>query len=302
MSVATRRTLVVRIFVSGFLAACLLGALVSGAVRFLSPPGRVANWTDGAVAGLTKRDWTALHISFSAVFLGVAAVHVFFNWRPVIGYFKDRGRRRAELRPGWVTALAAGLIVTLTGCRPGPEPASAALPPAVGKAAVERGRAIAGQAFALLSTNLARAIATGGITNALPYCSERAYPLTALVAASNQVTLQRLTHKPRNSTNRVSDVELEVLRGFQLSLGRGEPPTPVVRALGTNLVSFYSPIVITNPLCLQCHGSERDIQPPVAALIRQLYPHDEATGFKLGDLRGAWRVDFPRGALTPPAP
>jgi hypothetical protein len=198
--------------------------------------------------------------------------------------------------------LAAGLVAAFTGCRPGSEPASAALPPAVERAAVERGRAVAGQAFALLSTNLARAIATGGITNALPYCSERAYPLTALVAASNQVTLQRLTHKPRNPTNRVSDAELEVLRGFQLALGRGEPPTPVVRALGTNLVSFYSPIVITNPLCLQCHGSELDIQPPVAALIRQLYPRDEATGFKLGDLRGAWRVDFPRAAVTPAVP
>jgi hypothetical protein len=31
--------------------------------------------------------------------------------------------------------------------------------------------------------------------------------------------------------------------------------------------------------------------------IRRLYPADAATGFKLGDLRGLWRVDFRRSAL-----
>jgi hypothetical protein len=111
MSAATNRTFVVRTFTSVFLAACFLGALASGAVLFLSPPGRIANWTDWAVAGLTKRDWSALHISFSAVFLGVAAIHVFFNWRPLVSYFKDRVTRRVGLRLEWVTALAvAGLV------------------------------------------------------------------------------------------------------------------------------------------------------------------------------------------------
>jgi hypothetical protein len=28
-----------------------------------------------------------------------------------------------------------------------------------------------------------------------------------------------------------------------------------------------------------------------------LYPQDEATGFKLGDLRGAWRIDIPLASL-----
>ena len=186
----------------------------------------------------------------------------------------------------------------VVGCRPESGPAPAALPVSVEQAAVERGRAITRQAFALLSTNLAQAIASGGITNALPYCSERAYPLTELVAASNQVTLRRLTHKPRNPTNQASDAELDVLRGFQLALGRGEKPMPVVRAAGTDTVAFYAPIVITNPLCLQCHGiAGQDIPPAVAALVQTLYPQDQATGFKLGDLRGTWRVDFPRTAL-----
>jgi len=33
-------------------------------------------------------------------------------------------------------------------------------------------------------------------------------------------------------------------------------------------------------------------------VIRQLYPQDEATGFKLGQLRGAWRIDIPVATLS----
>jgi hypothetical protein len=206
----------------------------------------------------------------------------------------------------WNRSLAAALAVVagvgFTACRPGADSAAAGkLPPALETAALERGRAIAGQAFALLSTNLARALAEGGLTNALPYCSARAYPLTEQVAATNRVRLRRLTHKPRNPTNAPAAGELAVLRGFQLALGRGETPAPVVRATASNTVVFYSPIVITNPLCLQCHGVPgRDLSPATLALLQTLYPQDQATGFQLGDLRGAWRVEFDRADLESP--
>ncbi len=192
--------------------------------------------------------------------------------------------------------LATAVTALVIGCKPRTAAADAqrALPAAIETAALERGKAIAGQAFALLSTNLGQALVTGGITNALPYCSEKAYPLTELVAATNQVRLQRLTHKARNPTNKVAGAELEILRQFKMALDRGEKPPPIVRPASADLVVFYAPIVITNPLCLQCHGVPGvDLQPATSALLAQLYPTDEATGFKLGDLRGMWRIELP---------
>lgn len=79
----------------------------SGAVLFLSPPGRVANWTNWAILGLRKSEWTGLHIWFSAIFLAGAAGHVLYNLRPMLSYFKDRTTRRATLRREWL--VAAGL-------------------------------------------------------------------------------------------------------------------------------------------------------------------------------------------------
>ncbi|MCZ7638827.1 MAG: DUF3365 domain-containing protein [Verrucomicrobia bacterium] len=194
-------------------------------------------------------------------------------------------------------SIAVLLPLLLTACRPAADTSNAAppLPAAVETTVLERGRAITAQAFGLLSTNLVQALAAGGITNALPYCSEKAYPLTALVAATNEVKIRRVTHRPRNPTNAATGIEWDLLRKYQLALGRGETLAPTVRAGTNGQVTFYSPIVITNPLCLQCHGVPRDgPRPSTQALLRKLYPLDEATGFKLGDLRGLWRVDFAR--------
>jgi hypothetical protein len=58
--------------------------------------------------------------------------------------------------------------------------------------------------------------------------------------------------------------------------------------------TFYAPIVIANPLCLQCHGTpEKDIAPATLEAIQKHYPKDQATGYQLGDLRGLWSVTFP---------
>ena len=53
----------------------------------------------------------------------------------------------------------------------------------------------------------------------------------------------------------------------------------------------------TEALCLTCHGET--LAPELAAAIAREYPNDQATGFKLGELRGAFRVVWP--ASSPPA-
>jgi hypothetical protein len=79
--------------------------LFSGIVLFVSPPGRVANWTNWVILGLRKQEWIALHIWFSLLFLLVALGHVLFNWRPLLNYFKNRATRRIGFRWEWLLAL-----------------------------------------------------------------------------------------------------------------------------------------------------------------------------------------------------
>jgi hypothetical protein len=91
---------------SVLIAASFLFLVASGVVLFVSPPGRIANWTNWAVLGLRKHDWIALHVWFSVLFLLVAVCHLVFNWRPMLNNFKDRLTRRVGFRWEWLLALA----------------------------------------------------------------------------------------------------------------------------------------------------------------------------------------------------
>ena len=46
------------------------------------------------------------------------------------------------------------------------------------------------------------------------------------------------------------------------------------------------PIVIAEP-CLACHGAAETIAPAVTEVLAARYPNDRATGYALGDMRGA---------------
>ncbi len=206
-------------------------------------------------------------------------------------------------------APVLALAVLLTACH---EPADSqtkipnasnevgSLPPSDLRAvAMREGKRIVGEAFTLLSTNLFQAIQQGGITNALSVCSVKALPLTQLVGDTNQVKLSRVSHKTRNSANQPSETELKILTDFQGQIaGKTNPPSPVVTSDAAGRLTFYAPIVLNNPLCLNCHGTpDEQIPPEVVALLEKLYPQDEATGFSMGELRGMWRVAFGANAF-----
>lgn len=44
----------------------------------------------------------------------------------------------------------------------------------------------------------------------------------------------------------------------------------------------------TGGVCIACHGAELD--PAIAQKINELYPDDQATGYKPGDIRGAFTI------------
>ncbi|HMO64552.1 MAG TPA: TSUP family transporter [Verrucomicrobiota bacterium] len=168
-------------------------------------------------------------------------------------------------------------------------------PPAWEESAIrERGGLAVSQGFSLLSGELARALAAGGVSNALAVCSEKALPLTAAVGATNGVRLRRVALRHRNPANAPEPAERAVLEEFAAKIAAGKSVMPLIAAHADGTATYFAPIVLNNPLCLRCHGAPgKELAEADAGLIRRLYPDDRATGFALGDLRGMWRVDFP---------
>ncbi len=104
-----------KIFTSFILFVTFLVTTFSGIVLFISPPGRVANWTNWAVLGFTKHEWSAFHIVFVTIFLIASIFHLFyFNWGLFWSYIKQKSQRGIKFKKEFSAAFAV-LIILLIG-------------------------------------------------------------------------------------------------------------------------------------------------------------------------------------------
>lgn len=101
----TRPALRFRPFVSILTGFSFAAAVVTGAVLFVTPPGRVANWNNWTVWGLSKQEWSALHICFCALLTIASVVHIVLNIKPLVNYFASRIQSARRLRYEWIGAL-----------------------------------------------------------------------------------------------------------------------------------------------------------------------------------------------------
>jgi hypothetical protein len=156
---------------------------------------------------------------------------------------------------------------------------------------LKKGNMIAKISFETISGELQRALANGGIENALHYCNERAYPITDSLSAAHQVTIKRVSNKNRNPRNKADKMEEYLIKGFGIDLSEGNDISPKV-VLKDDSVIFYKPI-LTQALCLNCHGTPgKEITFSNDSLIQALYPRDKAVGYQENQLRGLWRIGF----------
>ena len=140
-----------------------------------------------------------------------------------------------------------------------------------------------------LKQDLKHALVTGmqkGSTHAISICKDQA-PAIAAALVTEDIQMGRSSHRLRNPDNVAPEWVNIVLQTY---LDVGPDRAPVVVPLANNRRGYVEPI-LTKPLCLACHGDS--LAPDIAAQIRAEYPEDEATGFKLDDLRGVFWVEYP---------
>lgn len=154
------------------------------------------------------------------------------------------------------------------------------------------GREIAAAFGAELRAELQAAMAAGGPLAAIRVCNEDAPRIAAAAAERSGAEVGRTSSKVRNPANRPDVHQREVLAEFADSIAAGnlEPPPERLDTLDDGRVRFMSAIIMQPP-CLACHGAE--LAPPVATAITTLYPEDEARGYGIGELRGAFSITWP---------
>jgi hypothetical protein len=140
------------------------------------------------------------------------------------------------------------------------------------------------------------AIDSSGPVEAVAFCNKEAPEIAAQASRqSGGWQISRTSLKPRNPASAPDDFERRVMADFVGRIAAGEPVASLRHA---EIVEDdgrrdfrYVQAIPTGELCLGCHGGA--IKPDVAARIRALYPADQATGFKPGEMRGVFTLSKP---------
>jgi uncharacterized protein DUF3365 len=161
----------------------------------------------------------------------------------------------------------------------------------------EQARATASQVLGETKSVLESALKGGEPVAALRVCASVAQNI-ARQHEQDGWRVRRVSEKVRNPADAPNADELPVLQAWQKEKLAGHL-TPaaehqkIVTEGGRRYLHYMKPIFIAGPVCLQCHGALDTLPPGVADTLKDLYPHDQATGYGLGDLRGAISVRIP---------
>ncbi len=89
--------------------------LVTGIILYIEPQGRVAYWADWHLLGLSKEQWDDIHTMSGLLMILSGILHIYYNWRPIMNYLKDKARRLTIITPEFrVATLIAAALVGLT--------------------------------------------------------------------------------------------------------------------------------------------------------------------------------------------
>ena len=142
-----------------------------------------------------------------------------------------------------------------------------------------------------LGKTLQAKIQETGPAGAIEFCNVKALAITDSLSQTLGASISRITDQPRNPRNRANAEENKYMSNYRAALASGQTPEPLI-VRQDSLTYFYYPI-LTNNLCLQCHGQPNsDIAPEVYSRIQQLYPQDMAVAYSANELRGLWKVAF----------
>jgi hypothetical protein len=142
------------------------------------------------------------------------------------------------------------------------------------------------------------AVADKGVAGAIPVCKELAPELIKAKRAETGWDIRRVSLKTRNAERGTPDLwEVRQLADFNIRAALGEKPdtlekSEIVQIDGKPVLRYMKALPVGD-VCLKCHGAETSLDPALKAKLAESYPHDQATGYNKGEIRGALTVKRP---------
>lgn len=149
------------------------------------------------------------------------------------------------------------------------------------------------QSFAgQLRSVLKGTMVSAGPVNAIQVCKLNAPQMAQSLSLEKGWRIARTSSKVRNPNNQADLWEASVLQEWEEKLEKGAPlknlkKSEIIHQNGEEVYRYMKAIPVVD-VCLNCHG--KHISGPVSQALHDLYPHDQATGYKKGQLRGAFTL------------
>jgi hypothetical protein len=149
-----------------------------------------------------------------------------------------------------------------------------------------------------LGAQLRATLAENGPEGSVAVCRTIAPELAGRLSREKGWRVARVSLKTRNPLLGTPDAwEQKVLAEFDRRAAAGEKPEALEFAEIVNEPAAryyrYMKAIPVQPLCLTCHGSRDQMSPFILEQLGTDYPHDRATGYAPGQVRGAVTVKRP---------
>ena len=149
--------------------------------------------------------------------------------------------------------------------------------------------------IAKLSSALKNALKADGPVSAIEVCKTVAPSLTNALSGREGWNISRVSLRIRNPMIGSPDVweQAQLIRFDEMSAEDVAGPIAAVSEIieepQGRYLRYIRPLKVQR-VCLTCHGTKDDIPEQVATKLVELYPHDRATGYTIGQNRGALSI------------
>jgi hypothetical protein len=142
------------------------------------------------------------------------------------------------------------------------------------------------------------AVEAKGVAGAIPVCKEQAPALIKEKRVETGWDIRRVSLRTRNAERGTPDIwEARQLADFNIRAANGEKIDTIEKSEIVSIdgkpVFRYMKALPVGDVCVKCHGPAEGLDAGLKAKLAESYPHDQATGYTKGQIRGALTVKRP---------
>ena len=161
----------------------------------------------------------------------------------------------------------------------------------------EESRKIVKEFAAQLGGEMQKEMKENGPVAAIKVCRNVAPTIASEVSRKNGWNVSRKSLKTRNAALGMPDAwEQKVLADFEKRMEKENPASMEFAEVVTEPQGKfyrYMKAIPVQDVCLKCHGTDDTVAPNVKDALKAEYPHDKATGYTLGQIRGGFSIKRP---------